>query len=39
MEMNNVYDESAYAEVVKELKAELIRLRRQVDDNNGVVIN
>ncbi len=39
MEMNNVYDDPAYAEVVKELKAELIRLRRQVGDNDGIVIS
>ncbi len=39
MEMNNVYGDPAYAGVVKELKAELIRLRKKLeDDNDGIVI-
>ena len=39
-EMNNVYRDQRYADVVKELKAELIRLRRKLeDDNDGVVIS
>ncbi len=37
MEMNNVYDEPTYANVVKELKAELIRLRKELDENDGIV--
>ena len=31
-ELNNVYDAPAYAEVLKELKAELERLRRELGD-------
>ena len=39
MEMNNVYGDPAYADEVKKLKAELIRLRKKLeDDNDGVVI-
>ncbi|MHC4423593.1 MAG: sulfatase family protein [Planctomycetota bacterium] len=38
-EMNNVYNDSAYADVVKKLKNELIRLRKELGDNNRVVIN
>jgi arylsulfatase A-like enzyme len=39
-EMNNVYLDPAYRGVVKKLKAELIRLRRELeDDNDGIVIN
>jgi arylsulfatase A-like enzyme len=37
MEMNNVYDEPTYANVVKEIKAELIRLRKELDENDGIV--
>jgi len=38
-EMKNVYDDPAYRGVVKELKAELIKLRRDLeDDNDGIVI-
>jgi len=40
MEMNNVYADAAYANVIKKLKAELIRLRRKLeDDNDGVAIS
>jgi len=40
LEMSNVYDDPAYADVVKKLKAELIRLRAELeDDNDGIVIN
>ncbi|MHC4572643.1 MAG: sulfatase-like hydrolase/transferase [Planctomycetota bacterium] len=39
-EMNNVYHDRAHKGVVKELKAELVRLRRELeDDNDAVVIN
>ena len=38
-EMNNVYDDPGYADIVKELKTELIRLRRQFEDEHGVVIS
>jgi arylsulfatase A-like enzyme len=39
-EMNNVYSDPAYRAVVKELKTELIRLRRELeDDNDGVVVD
>jgi len=38
-EMNNVYDDPAYGNIVKELKAELIRLRKELgDDNDSIVI-
>ena len=33
-EMNNVYADPAYAETVKELKAELARLRKELDDTD-----
>ena len=33
-EMNNVYGETAYAETVKELKAELRRLKEQLEDTD-----
>jgi arylsulfatase A-like enzyme len=33
-EMNNVYNDPAYAEVVKELKAELLRLKRELGDTD-----
>lgn len=36
-EMNDVYDEPTYANVVKELKTELIRLRKELDGNDGIV--
>jgi len=37
--MNNVYDDPAYADVVNELKAELRRLRKELeDDKDGIVI-
>ena len=36
-EMNNVYDEPTYANVVKELKSELIRLRKELGENDGIV--
>jgi arylsulfatase A-like enzyme len=35
-EMQNVYGEKKYAGVVKRLQAELVRLRRQYGDNDGV---
>jgi len=39
-EMNNVYDDPAYADTVNQLKKELIRLRHQLeDDNDGIVIS
>ncbi len=34
-EVNNVYGESAYQDIQKELKQELARLRREYDDNTG----
>jgi len=38
-EMNSVYEDPAYADVVKDLKAVLIRLRKELgDDNDGVVV-
>jgi len=33
-EMQNVYDDPAYADTVKRLKAELIRLKRRVGDTD-----
>jgi len=40
LEMNNVYDNPAYACVIRKLKAELVRLRRKLgDDKDGVVIS
>jgi len=39
-EMNNVYGDPAYANAVKKLKAELIRLRRKLeDDKDGIAIS
>jgi len=39
-EMNNVYSDPAYENVVRELKIGLIRLRKELgDDNDGVVIS
>ena len=38
-EMKNVYEDPAYADVVKGLKAELIKLRKELgDDNDGIVV-
>jgi len=37
-EMNSVYDELSYANVVKELKRELVRLRTKYEDEDGIVI-
>ncbi len=37
-EMKNVYDDAAYAEVVKELKVELKRLRAKLKDTTGAPI-
>ena len=37
-EMNNVYDDPAYAKTVKKLKAELIRLRAELQDYDGITI-
>jgi predicted secreted protein len=40
VEMNNVYGHPAYRGIVKKLKAELVRLRRELeDDNDGIVIS
>jgi arylsulfatase A-like enzyme len=39
MEMKNVYNNSAYVGVVKKLKTELTRLRKELEDNDEVVIN
>ena len=39
-EMNNVYDDPAYADVVIDLKAELVRLRAELeDDKDGIAIS
>jgi hypothetical protein len=39
-EMRNVYEDPRYAPVLKELKAELIRLRKELgDDNDQIVIS
>ena len=39
-EMNNVYRDPAYRAVVRKLKTELVRLRRELeDDNDGIVID
>jgi arylsulfatase A-like enzyme len=39
-EMNNVYDHPAYRGVVKKLKAELVRVRRELeDDKDGIAIS
>lgn len=35
-EMNNVYDDPAYQEVVKDLKEELIRLKKKYEDEDGL---
>jgi arylsulfatase A-like enzyme len=38
-EMNNVYGDPAYAKIVKNLKNELVRLRKELeDDNDGIAI-
>jgi arylsulfatase A-like enzyme len=38
-EINSVYADPAYADVVKQLKAELVRLRQELEDNtDGIVI-
>jgi arylsulfatase A-like enzyme len=37
-EMNNIYDNPAYAEIVKELKKELQKLRKELEDDDGIVI-
>jgi arylsulfatase A-like enzyme len=37
-ELNNVYDNPAYAEVVKQLKAELLRLRKQYGDSDELTM-
>jgi arylsulfatase A-like enzyme len=34
-EMNNVYDDPAYADVVMDLKVELVRLRAELEDDEG----
>jgi arylsulfatase A-like enzyme len=38
-ELNNVYDNPTYADVVKRLKAELERLRKQFGDSDELLIN
>jgi len=35
LEMNNIYGDAKYAKVVKELKAELIRLRKKYDETDA----
>jgi len=37
-ELNNVYDNLAYADVVKELKAELKQLRKKFKDTTGIPV-
>jgi len=37
-ELNNVYDDTAYADVVKELKAELKRLRKKYKDTTEAAV-
>jgi arylsulfatase A-like enzyme len=37
-EMKNVYDDAAYAEIVKDLKAELKRLRDELKDTTGAAV-
>jgi len=37
-EMRNVYDDPSYADVVKELKVELAKLKRDIGDNDEIVI-
>jgi len=37
-EMNNVYDDPGYADTVKELKTELIRLRAKYEDEDGIIV-
>ena len=38
-EMNNVYDDPAYAKAVRELKIELIRLRYELQDYDVITIS
>jgi hypothetical protein len=38
-EMNNVYDEPSYADIVRQLRRELIRLRAKYEDDDGMVIS
>jgi len=38
LEMKNVYDDPAYTKVVNQLKAELIRLRKKLEDEDEVLI-
>jgi arylsulfatase A-like enzyme len=37
-ELNNVYDNPAYADIVKDLKAELKRLRKKYEDTTGAAV-
>jgi len=37
-EMNNVYSDPAYAKITRDLKAELLRLRKELEDEDIVVI-
>jgi hypothetical protein len=36
--MNNVYDEPSYADIVRQLKRELLRLRAKYEDEDDIVI-
>jgi arylsulfatase A-like enzyme len=38
MEMNNVYGKPAYAHIVEKLKNELLRLRKELEDEDEVVV-
>jgi len=38
MEMNNVYGKPAYVDIVEKLKNELLRLHKELEDEDGVVI-
>ena len=37
-ELNNVYDDAAYADVVKQLKAQLEQLRKEYKDTTGASV-
>jgi arylsulfatase A-like enzyme len=39
MEMNNVYSDPEYAKITRDLKAELLRLRKELEDEDDVVIS
>jgi hypothetical protein len=38
-EMNNVYDDPAYQDIIKQLNRELIRMRAKYEDEDGIVIS